>query len=83
MRYLFLLFAAIILILLGKFVFDDHLSPHFIAEGVIIIVTMFVADLGYDLYKNWKRLWLVFKCGYLTCIDRPYDSQCHINTESK
>lgn len=65
MKYLLQIVAAIILILLGKFFFNDHLSPHFIAEGVIVLVFLIVVDLGYGIYKNHKRLYLVIRCWVL------------------
>lgn len=47
------------------FIFPNELSPHLIAAGVILIVTVLIVDIGYSIYKNWKRLSLVLTCNWL------------------
>jgi len=64
MKYVIHLIVAAVLVILGEFVFHGHLSPHFIAEAVII-VTVVTVEVGYDIYKNWKRIKLVLGCRWL------------------
>lgn len=65
MKYLLQIVAAMFLILLGEIGLNDHLSPHFIAEGIIVLVTLFIVELGYDIYNNWTRIYLVVHCWIL------------------
>lgn len=69
MRYLLHIIAASILICIGL-LYKNELSPHFIAEGVIIIITLLIIEVGYDIIKNWKRLRLVISCWYLSLFDK-------------
>ncbi len=55
MKYFLQLFAATILILIGKYYYHDGLTPHFIAGGFIIITTLLVVDFGYFAYIHWGR----------------------------
>lgn len=66
MKYILQIVAAIIFILIGKNYASDELRPEFIGNGLILIITLVVVELGYDIYKNWKRLKLVLSCYYLS-----------------
>lgn len=61
MKQLLQLITAIIYILLAKYVFSDHIAPHFVAEAIFIFTTYFVVDIGYEIYKNHKQLWFVIQ----------------------
>lgn len=64
MKYFLLFIAAIILIVIGEIVYAD-LGHHFVAEGIIILITLLIVDLGYDVVKNWKRFKLYWRCKIL------------------
>jgi hypothetical protein len=59
MKYLLQIVAAAVLLVLGKFIFSGDFGSQFIAEGIIIIVTVIIVDMGYYVYKNHKRVWLI------------------------
>ena len=69
MKYLLQIISAVILYCLGKYFFHDELSPHFIAGGVIIFVSVICIDLAYDICKNWNRLYLLVRCWILSWND--------------
>lgn len=71
MKYVFKIITALILILLGHY-YTNELGTHFTAEGIIIIVTLIIIDIGYDIYKNRKRIWLLIKCKWLHCWGGQY-----------
>jgi hypothetical protein len=65
MKYFLQFITSIIFILLGKYAFSEHLSPHFIAEGLMILISLIVIEGVYDVYENWDRIYLVIKCRLL------------------
>jgi hypothetical protein len=65
MKYILKIIAALIFIVVGKYYVSDELSPEFIGSGLIILVTLIVVEVGLDVYNNWNRLSLVFRCWYL------------------
>jgi hypothetical protein len=65
MRYILQLIIAVFYIVIG-ILFNDHFSPHFISEGIFIIVSITLVDLLYDLYKNRDRINLKYQCWLLS-----------------
>jgi SMODS-associated NUDIX domain len=70
MKYLLQIIAAIIFIFAGKNFTSDELRPEFVGNGLILLITLIVVELGYDIYKNWRRLKLVTHCCYLGILNK-------------
>jgi hypothetical protein len=69
MKYLLHLIAALILFFLANSIVDSHLRPHFISEGIFIIIMVVVVELGYDIINNRKRFFLIIRCWLLSLRD--------------
>jgi SMODS-associated NUDIX domain len=68
MKYVLQIIAAIIFIIIGKSFASDELRPEFVGNGLILLLTLIIVELGYDIYKNWKRIKLVTHCFYLSLL---------------
>jgi hypothetical protein len=68
MKYILQIAAAIIFILIGKHFASDELRPEFVGNGFILLITLLVVELGYDIYRNWRRLKLIIHCYYLAVV---------------
>lgn len=66
MKYVLQLIAAAILIIAGQFMVNGELRPELTGQGLIIVITLLITELGYDVYKNWKRIKLVLFCFWLS-----------------
>ena len=64
-KYIVKLILAIILLVVGYKV-DGNLKPEFVGSGIILLITLLVVDLPFDLYNNWKRIKLVLYIKYLS-----------------
>ncbi len=70
MKYIIQIILGIILIAVLPCFFGDDLKPELIGSGIVIIVTLIVAEWGYAIYANRKRLLLVFRCWLLARQDK-------------
>ena len=62
MKNILKILAAILLILLGKFTFSEHLGVHLIADGVIFFVSFIVVEIFNEVIKNRKQILLYIQC---------------------
>lgn len=62
MKYSLKILAAIILILLGKFVFSEHIGVHLIADALIFFVSLIVVELMSEIIKHRKHIIQFFQC---------------------
>ena len=62
MKYALKILAAIILILLGKYFFNEHLGTHLIADAIIFFVSLIVVEFAQDLIKHRKQIWQLIQC---------------------
>lgn len=65
MNLLLKLVAAIVLILLGKFIFNEHLGTHMIAHAIIFFVTLVFVELGSEIIKHRKHIWQLIQCKFI------------------
>ncbi len=65
MKYLLQIIVAIIFILIGRHFASDELRPEFVGSGLTLLISLLIVELGYDIYKNWNRLYLIVKCWML------------------
>ena len=54
--------AATVLVLLGKYFFNEHLGVHLIADAIIFFVTFLVVDIIGELVKYRKQIWQLIQC---------------------
>jgi hypothetical protein len=66
MKYVLQIVAAVILIIAGQYIVKGELSPNLTAEGLVIIISLLVTEIGYDVYRNWRRCKLVIQCFWLS-----------------
>ena len=66
MRYILQLIAAAIFLFIGWLISDANLSTEFLGNGVAIIITLLVVEIGYDIYTNYGRLKLMYQCWQLS-----------------
>ena len=62
MKYVLKILAAITLIILGKYVFDEDLGVHLIADAVIFFVSLIVVELIGELIRYRKNIWQFIQC---------------------
>lgn len=65
MKYLIQIIVAAILITIGKFYGGSELRPELVGQGVILVITVLITELGLDAWKNRRRLRLIYQCWLL------------------
>ncbi len=66
MKYIVQIILGVILIFVLPHFFNDELQTELIGSGIVIIVTLIVAEWSYAAYENRKRLLLVIQCCILS-----------------
>ena len=66
MKNILKIIAAILLILLGKFTFSEHLGVHLIADGVIFFVSFIIVEISNEVIKNRKQIFLYIQCKFIS-----------------
>ena len=63
MKNILKIIAAILLILLGKFTFSEHLG---VADGVIFFVSFIIVEISNEVIKNRKQIFLYIQCKFIS-----------------
>ncbi len=65
MKYIVKIALGILLVIISLFVSRD-LKPEFVGGGMIILISLLILDMPFDLYNNWERIKLVLHIKFLS-----------------
>lgn len=70
-RYIIKFCLGVLLIIFGYYFTSVNLQAEIMGAGILLLVDLIILDALYDLISNWKRVFLVLKCKYLS-INKHY-----------